>query len=105
MTYPTSGASTINNPLHPSQTTDLPGAPERDSATAESRQLLCCYSAIAAYIAAIGPGRASSGRDEWGLKPDTMRSGCAHVQQLTRPRPPLAPPRAMFPADLIQNYN
>eukprot|EP00962_Isochrysis_galbana_P044350 scaffold17161_cov196-Isochrysis_galbana.AAC.1 len=45
--------------------------------------LLCCYSAIAAYIAAIGPGRASSGRDEWGLTPNTMRSGSAHVQQLT----------------------
>eukprot|EP00962_Isochrysis_galbana_P017316 scaffold4978_cov117-Isochrysis_galbana.AAC.7 len=69
------------------------GARQRDSREqrADSRQLLCYYSAIAAYIAAIGPGRASSGRDEWGLKPNTMRSGSAHVQQLTRPRPPLAP--------------
>eukprot|EP00962_Isochrysis_galbana_P049459 scaffold20950_cov151-Isochrysis_galbana.AAC.7 len=30
--------SLYNSPLHPSQTTDLPGAPERDSATAESRE-------------------------------------------------------------------
>eukprot|EP00962_Isochrysis_galbana_P004082 scaffold1141_cov128-Isochrysis_galbana.AAC.3 len=41
-----SRGSLYNNPLYPSQTTDLPGAPERDSATAESRQLLCYYSAI-----------------------------------------------------------
>eukprot|EP00962_Isochrysis_galbana_P038401 scaffold13629_cov101-Isochrysis_galbana.AAC.7 len=69
------------------------GARQRDSREQAAAMLLCCYSCIAA----IGPGRASSGRDEWGLKPNTMRSGSAPVRQLTRPRPPLAPPppRAM----------
>eukprot|EP00962_Isochrysis_galbana_P027801 scaffold8759_cov135-Isochrysis_galbana.AAC.5 len=37
--------SLYNNPLHPSQTTDLPRAPERDSR--ERAESCSCYAAIA----------------------------------------------------------